>query len=336
MLLAYSPEKPRSFTDFFATYFREGSVPEWRIGIEGMRFAPLLLVPIAFAVTAERASACEVVVSGEAAGAWQAALEALDETASDDSDCAEITLEVVGTRARLVFRTSDGRTTERVLDDPSELVPSVQALRVTVPASTPKAEPAPAEEEEPRMRIPPQRDSLPLARGKADLPNDAPGIFGFQIGGRGGAGSLVSPMLRGYGAIVLDRWELALVGGYDARYHSVAEPPRPAKGSAAVIGIGVGRYEPVRSFALTGGGRVFLAVLENEDESKDEKGQAEVRTGAYLGLVFPRLARTRFRADFNAEIVPQNMEATYGAADATSFTPWWAIGWSVGVEMGGT
>jgi hypothetical protein len=304
-----------------------------------MRFASLLLVPLTLCATTARAWACEVVVSGGDATAWQSAIDELDQSSSDESDCAEVTLSVEARSALLVFKTSDGRTTERVLSDPSELVPTVQALRVTVPArETP--EPKPEEATEPKVtpapRKKPMRDSAPQVRPTAPATTDSRTIFGFGLGARGGAGALMSPVLRGYGSILLDRWELALVGGYDPRYHSVAEPPRPTKGSATVIGIGVGRYEPVGSFALTTGGRVFLAVLENEDESHDEEGAAEVRTGAYLGLVFPRLAKTRFRADFSAEIVPQNMEATYQFDDKTSFTPWWAVGWSVGVEMGGT
>jgi hypothetical protein len=339
--LAVFAGKPRSFMDFFATFLFEGSVLEKRIGIEGMRLSPLVVVSIAILASAGRARACNVVVSGAdaAASAWQNAIAELEKTNSEDSDCAEIRLVLEAGRGRMTFRTSDGRTTERVLEEPSELVPSVQALRVTIPereSATPPAETAPEPRTLALTAAPSEHDRLVYPRRSPSTPSDSSSFFGLQLGGRGGAGSLVSPTLRGYGAMLLGRWELALIGGYDPRYHSVAEPPTSQKGSAAVLGVGVGLREPLGSLAILGGGRLFLAVLNRENETEQEGGAAELRAGAYLGFVFPRTANLRFRSDFTAEIVPEKTRATYDDDDPTNFTPWWAVGWSVGIEMGGT
>ena len=102
-----------------------------------------------------------------------------------------------------------------------------------------------------------------------------------------------------------------------------------------VLGIGVGRREPVGPNTLLGSGRLMLAALNDEpDASEDSRGRAEVRLGAWSGLVTPSRAEVRFRADLGFEAVPHQFLRKHGPEDPP-LTPWWAASLLLGAEIGG-
>jgi hypothetical protein len=148
------------------------------------------------------------------------------------------------------------------------------------------------------------------------------------LGGiRGGVGNLLSPALGGFAAIELDRWELGVNLVLELQYFDLGggEPP----GSAASVGVTVGRREPVADFDVLFGARTMIAALD--DDSDVERGGAEARLGAYLGGAWPRTGRLRLRADVAADVVPHR---ALGSADSR-ISPWLGASVLVGVEFNG-
>jgi hypothetical protein len=152
-------------------------------------------------------------------------------------------------------------------------------------------------------------------------------------------------VLGGTVSLVLRRWELGVLTAFELQYFDLNETNAPSnrEASAIVVGVNVGRREPVGSIAVLGGGRASIAALFHEPT---QESLAETRIGAYLGASFPRRASTRFRAEIGAEIVasgssgeqaasgPANVPLA-GPPDDGAITPWWAVSVLLAVEMGG-
>jgi hypothetical protein len=285
------------------------------------------------AVVPAFAQACELEVRGVAPDAWSNALEELraEVQRAPEGDCARIRVEFDQGTARLTFATRDGRSAERELTDPRDLVATIIALHVVGPA-----EPLRGKIDEPALTSPqPPRTAPPLADGGSVRGEYAPNLA-LLAGLRGGASALVSPVLLGSAAIELHRWELSVLGGVDIHYENARERSAPKSDTGAVVlGIGVGRREPVGPNTLLGSGRLMLAALNDEpDASEDSRGRAEVRLGAWSGLVTPSRAAVRFRADLGFEAVPHQFLRKHGPEDPP-LTPWWAASLLLGAEIGG-
>jgi hypothetical protein len=305
------------------------------------------------------AGTCALEVTGPDTPAWREAVGSLDLRAADDSDCATIRLALGDETSRLTFVTNDGRTAERNLREPSELAPTLEALLVTgTPSPSPQPEPEPEPEPEPAA-APPRRSRSPLP--SPDLDDSTPSLpvapaidaltaaFTLQLGVRGGASGLVSPVI--YGAVTMDRsrWEIGVWGALEPEYGAfgasesapsevdapmaqgelrpVSVPPR-GNASAGAVGVMVGRRFPFTHLDVVLGGRVGVAALRHDDGSDDG---AELRTGASLELVFPRRSTLRFRTGLGAEVVPNDLSRSSAAA-----VPWWALSGRLGIEVGGT
>jgi hypothetical protein len=76
---------------------------------------------------------------------------------------------------------------------------------------------------------------------------------------------------------------------------------------------------------------MVAAVNDESQEDNGERVRAEVRLGAYLGGVWPRQWRSRFRADLALDVVPHESLGAIG----TPVTPWLAVSALMGVEFGG-
>lgn len=286
-----------------------------------------------------RAQNCPVVVVGEAPEPWREAVRHLHPVRQEVGDCAHVEVEVLVSAARLTFITGDGRRAERVLTHPRELAATLAALHVTLPGVAPPVDPDP----DPAPLTLERRAALPApagSRGPTDTtaethsnapsPDRAP-VFSLQGGARAGAGHLVSAVLAGNALLALSRWELGITGGLELQYVDVEDGSAP--GSAANLGVVLGRREPVGAAALVGAARLIIAALNDErDVDTGERGGAELRLGASVGLVYPREAALRFRLDLGGDVVPH-----HGTSSRTGelASPWWGITALLGAEIGG-
>ena len=205
------------------------------------------------AVAPAFAQACELEVRGVASDAWSNALEELraEVQRAPEGDCARIRVEFDQGTARLTFATRDGRSAERELTDPRDLVATIKALHVVGPA-----EPLREKIDEPALASPqPPRTAPPLADGGSVRGEYAPNLT-LLAGIRGGASALVSPVLLGSAAIELHRWELSVLGGVDIHYENARERSAPKSDTGAVVLVLVLRARsPYRVEATTGTGR---------------------------------------------------------------------------------
>jgi hypothetical protein len=256
----------------------------------------------------------------------------LERSGSLPADCAVVTIEASGERARLVFQTRDGRRAERVLDHPDELVPALRALGVRAAGDGASSLPAPDVPSAPAA-APPAPVGVDAATSSSLQPatgQEARAVFALLGGARGGVGNLLSPALGGSAALELDRWELGVNLVLELQYFDLdgGEPPS----SAASVGVTVGRREPVADFDVLFGARTMIAALSDESEvDGGEGGRAEVRLGTYLGGAWPRTGSLRLRADLAADVVPHRATGSAG----TRIAPWLGASVLVGVEFNG-
>ena len=290
--------------------------------------AAVLSTALATLTVAEpvRAESCSVTISGAATPAWRQAASSL-RLSGPAGDCASIHLEVVVSGARVTFTTRDGRKAERMLSDPAEFEATIAALRVTDPSTEPAPEPS-------RRGADSQ---LPKPAPTPEPSRGGQGMYSLQAGSRGGADNLLSLVVNGSASLVLDRWELGVVAAFDFQYVALGGGPQRAPGSAVAAGVTVGRREHIDNAAVLVGSRLTIAGLNDEREvDSGERGGAEVRTGAYFGLVFPRRASSRFRAELGVELVPHDLGGRPADSSEGPMTPWWAVSLLAGVEFGGS
>lgn len=278
------------------------------------------------------AASCPVELRGAPSEPWRRAGRAIEALTTDPSDCAriEIELERSTDAARLIFVTRDGRRAERRLANPDEVMPTVMALGVrgVNESSTPVFEDG--------SMAPARADAVSPLDSPAPEPAAAPGearaLFALLGGTRAGAGRLVSPVLGGAASIALERWELGISLALELQYFNLDLSEPDVRTSAASVGVTVGRRELIADLELLFGARSMVAAL-NDESRKDsgERGQAELRLGAYLGAVWPRQSSSRFRADLALDVVPHESLGAIGRR----VTPWLAVSALMGVEFGG-
>jgi hypothetical protein len=226
-----------------------------------------------------------------------------------------------------------------MLSDPAELEATIAALGVTDLRTEPAAEPK--HQGDRQVPKPTAAGASPRrsVAGSKPGPEPSPGgqaTYSLQAGSRGGADNLVSVVLNGSASLVLNRWELGVGAAIDFQYIEVGSSPREAPGSSVAAGVTIGRREQIDNTAVLVGSRLMIAALNDEREvDTGERGGAEVRTGAYFGLVFPRRATARFRAELGAELVPHDLGGRISRSSAGPVTPWWAVSLLAGVELGG-
>jgi hypothetical protein len=178
-------------------------------------------------------------------------------------------------------------------------------------------------------------------------------MFGFGAGFRSGT-RLVSPLVTGTAGLTISDWELAVQARYEAHYSYVAKPRGegdPERDPPGTVGLGagitVGRRQPFGNTLLLGGISLNVTSLHdgsdesdppaNEAEAKareERNGRAEARAGLYTGFIFPRRSSVRFRSDLSAEVVPHSIGASETGPDGIPVMPWWAVGFTLGMEFG--
>ncbi len=279
----------------------------------------LLLVSLS-AANGSASAACRVQLTGSDDAAWLNAKQRLEAELAllPGADCAEISVQVSPAGALLRFKTHDQRVAVRTVSTPEELLPTVQALGVTVSVPTP---PASEDSSIPdKVLVPPPP---PAGSGPA---------FGGHFGVRAGANGLVSPILGGFAAIGLKRWELGVLGRVEMHYTRVGRSePKPIDSTGFAFGVSVGRREPLGNVSLMGGAALLLAGLREDSGTK--RGRAEARIGGYTGVSWPRSGRWRLRSDLGGELVPYHVGKSERDLNGNTSLPWFAFHLGLGMEF---
>lgn len=167
--------------------------------------------------------------------------------------------------------------------------------------------------------------------------------FALFTGARGGADTLVSPLLSVALSLTWRHMELGTTLSSELQYVEL-EGTRPAdrQTSTAALGLHAGTRSPWGATDVLAGGRIAIATLLTRDHESavctpdpalcpfgdEDERVTEWRFGAYAGLAVPRDASLRFRTEVGAEL------ATPTPASGTlPLTPSWALCALVGLEL---
>jgi hypothetical protein len=299
-----------------------------------------VVIVVASIATARDASAMErcrveIASADESAGAWveeASRLDGLLAAATHENDCASVVVQVEEGKARLTFTARDGRRAEREIGEPSELVATVVALGVSVPA------PAMSSTTTTSTTTTTTTSTKKTVESK-DAVLKPTLIYGGKVGTRYGADNLITPMLEGFVSLLYARWEVGLILRIEGDYTDLSkagEDTTDHLSAGAVTGVAVSRREPAGPFSLLAGTTLLVAAVSDEKNAPDggPKG-GEVRVGAFLGMVFPRKAKMRYRADAAFELVPHNFGQSQMSASGDPIMPWWAVMLTFSLEFGG-
>lgn len=280
-------------------------------------------------------AACPVHLTGVDSTPWRAATHDLADLDFRHSDCARIEVHVTPKGTQLSLTTEDGRVAVRTLEDPEQLRPTVEALLVAdsfPPQPAPEtARPSPAQPEKlaevssPETAGDAERPAVGAAHGRA--------AFALQAGARGGGqfengvadSMMFSPVLLGSAWMGRPPWELGLLGAFEFQYFEArARGSAKRKASSVSVGIAVGRRDAFSALDVMTNLRLSFATLEHEAEA----GAGELRTGAAVGVNYPRHRPVRWRADLGIDLVA-------GSHFDPPLSPQWALSALLGVELGG-
>ncbi|MFO0611104.1 MAG: hypothetical protein U0414_00855 [Polyangiaceae bacterium] len=239
--------------------------------------ASLLAACGALAPAARGDEACAVRVTPvDAPPAWQAAKSDAEHrlaTWPAAHDCRQIELLVhPDGGATLTFLTSDGRGTARALEQPSEVVPALEALLVTLPAPVPEPGPPPAPPPTPPVPAPP----LLAPRTQAPAPvvdpprSSAPAVHvvvDLEVGARFSFGETqyASPTVAVRPGVSFGPWELDLRLDLTPLFAPLDRAALEGFAMSSVTaGIGFGRREVLPSAAFGYGLWVGVAAVSQE------------------------------------------------------------------------
>ncbi len=290
-------------------------------------------MPVVLAQPARTDRACDIVVDPSTpASPWRDAVErARVELAKNGEACRTAHLTIDGDGATLEFMTRDGRLAVRPVRQPDELVPTLDALLVPLPAPAPTptiAETSPTESDKPTGQTPPDNPSASLllsalAGGRVSAPD---GYLSFNLA---------------LGAsLILKHWELGIVAQANPAYRHLDDDDLPnARLSDIGAGIIAGRRIPLGDVTVIAGGSLSASILHEKwspaigdpAEQEAERGQALV--GVFASASFPAHWSTRFRTTLSGDV-----DATHlGGAIPTPgdpVLPWCGFTLAMGVESG--
>jgi hypothetical protein len=295
--------------------------------------APGRLPALAAFALANVAVACPVELVGAPEPVWQEAVSRarVSLAAGASANCSSITVEVVAAGAVVRLTAPDGRLAVRDLHEPTELVPLLQALTVEGPDA--RSESAKTDEAA-AARVKDQTVSdEPTAARVATNPYSTRPLISASVGFRLGADRLITPTAGGTISILNGQLEVGLLARYEAHYVSSSgdNEGRPET-SGFALGAQVGAHRELERVALRAGLIGLVAALR-EDRDR-QAGRAEARLGGYVGGTWPSRGKLRLRTDLALEIVPYNLGHSETNALGASSLPWWACGFSIGMELG--
>ncbi len=319
---------------------------QFRFPRHPLRCAPFAIVLAALcvgALPATAAASCALqVIPEHPDAAWATAVEDAHALLQAQSgDCAKAVIEIDAGLATLTFTTSDGRRAVRVLHDPNELSPTLDALRVTLP---PPQVVTPTTSE---RRVDDQRAVQPHATQPA--PSAATpvhvvhvlvhGLLGARFAGPGPA---LGPSVLLGASLGLARWEIGLLARWTPVYAVLADDARSARLADVSAGLAVGRQTPLGARVALMTGMMLSAASQHEGwhtpdaatgktvHAEQDRGQALV--GAYAAAVFPSDGHTRLRANLLADVDATHVGENDPPANGLPRLPWWALTLALGVE----
>lgn len=286
--------------------------------------------------------------------AWRAATKRLEERIRTlpqaSTDCREISVDVAEGHASLTFVTRDGRRAVRAVSSPDELVPTVEALFVTLPPAAPPPPPASAT----TSSVPPRLAEAPASSAN---PVDQSGpaiVLGVAGGARLGLpGAFAAPTVSVGAGVTIGHWDIALRGEWDAANAVLgSSPPSGFHVSGWSAALTAGRREPIGGAALTLGVLAGLSGVawevpdtsqsnaqgtsgngsQSSGTSATTGSKIEPRVGLYFGAAIPRRARIRFHPELFADVVASRVGSPLALDPAFPSLPWWSAGLTLGVE----
>lgn len=307
----------------------------------------------------EGAVRCPLAVDDEVSPPWLDAARALPALDPEESDCARIHLEAHALGARLVYSTREGGEAVRVLESPDELAPTIAALGARAPRTRSlREEQAPNVPMVPNVSNVPIVPMVPIALAvqpaiifSAEPVSSTRSLCSLQAGVRGGAGGSMSPMLRALFALTEEPLEIGVGAEWDLRYYD----PREGKTSAQALSASVTASfrDPIGDFAALAGGKLALGAYFYADPQPinarmpgdyDPTGaSADVRIGAFGGIVWPRSSTVRLRVELGADFAPYGTSSgdvsairvgTQAPDIESRSPPLWSLTGSFGVEVG--
>lgn len=328
-----------------------------------MIFSPLQL-PAAFALATSLAAGAEVraaapevcavrLASEDDGRGWKSAVSDAEARVralpAEAQDCRTIEVHVAIDGAVVVFTTRDGRQAVRHVATPAELAPTIEALLVTTPPPA-IGEPPPVTKAAPAETAgAPAKPPLLRQSAGAEARHGVPRVAGHRVetrafgiveaGGRIAApGRFLSPALTLGAHVALDRWELGVDLTWEPIYGTALAAPPGFQMLATVIGVGIGRREPLgRGFELSAMGRAGIALVHEEREGELESGEpqgsrAQMRLGASASLIYAKEAPFRVRATLAGDYVPTKLGGGRSVDPLLPTLPSWGTTLSVGLE----
>lgn len=293
--------------------------------------ALLVLCGLAVSTQGRAQPVCEapfVRIESPLPSEWQAAVGAACQHVAGLSEidrAVTVRIEYRDPLLRLEARRSDGRSTERSVDQPSELLTTLEAL-VMMP---PTAAPAIVSSEPRTGSTGPQRAQTP----RASVHDPIHVEFGAEVSGRlAWKPTYLSPALGLHIGLRLDGWMF----GIDARSEPYQFPVgRPSDGFE-MDGFGVGIFLNRRVFdgpvGLDVGVRAFLGE-ENQalevDELANQASVVDVRAGALVRLLIGRES-PRWTIALDAELSPMRLRREF---KIYQYLPGASIGLGFGVAL---
>ena len=304
--------------------------------VGGVCAAAVLLLPRG-AHAAEVAGCAIEVHPADAAPAWKQAVDDLRPRLADAlGDCRRVDVDVALDGAVVAFTTRDGRQAVRRIASPSDLAPTVEALRVTLPSASTKDA---ALEQKPAPAMSPDvspKGQEPLAEAPASPLHLALSLY---VGARAAwPGRFVSPVLGTAAAVRLSSWDIGIYGQWETSYASSGNllPPgfqMSALGAGAAFARRASLSEAVAGIVE---GRLGLAVVSQEgSEANGEVGgdDAEARLGLAFGVAIPQSAPVRLRSMLGADFAPRRFGRTSRPLDANlPPLPKWGITLTIAME----
>jgi hypothetical protein len=250
--------------------------------------------------------------------------------APNDRACAVIELQVDGPLARLTLTTPDGRRATRDIGQPFEVVPTAQALLVTL-------DEPPTDPNLPRtLDVPPKvlvdAPDHPQQEGGATWASRV--LLGGAAGARIGSG-LITPVIGLSGLISQRKWEFGVFGQWEPSYESLKKVPAPDwTGIGFTVGVMLGRREPLSARLEAIGGVSLAGALLHQESHHIHPEQhviaAQPRLGGYTGAVWTaRERRWRGRLQLGADVSPQTPAA---AGPGIPTLPSWGTALTLGLE----